>query len=133
MSIPDNYIVELIFNIDIYASNEYKLFFTNIKGSKLLIDQWRLFFKLDSNKNLPDLDRCECGLRGNNNILNKQLRFQLKSRKLDENLVMEIYNSRDEKWTYEELDDFINSFCIMLNENYFEKQCVEGFINYLKF
>ena len=91
--------------------------------------------RLEENKNLPYLNRFEGGLGGNN----KQIRFRdnelwyyLATDENIENLDNDIYfdkifNTENEKWTYQELDDLINAFIKTAND-YIENICVNGCI-----
>lgn len=75
--------------------------------------------KNPSNKNLPYLKRVEGGLGGDNNYQHKQIhfRFNPSSLKLDNDIVLKVYNSEsgNECWTWEELDDIIQSFSKVLS------------------
>jgi len=72
---------------------------------------WRSHCKLQSNKNLPDLDRVEGGLGGNNNKINKQVRFNMDEGWFKKDSIgIIVCNSEDEKWTAEQLDDLLQAF-----------------------
>lgn len=135
----------LVFNIDrdvpekyITKWNEFKL---KCEGgdNKHIIEQIKEYSKLESNKNLPYLERVEGGLGGSNNLNNKQIRFrhifmgqQLNGLnipyKKDTSIIFnEIISTDLEKWTYEELDDLIRSFIKTAN-HYVEKEWVTGYI-----
>jgi hypothetical protein len=115
MFIPDTHIVELRFKIDRDAPQKYIDEWLKLKTicengkNKELVDEWLSNCKIQSVRNMPYLDRCEGGIGGNNNIINKQLRFrkkQIYSISIDNDIVIEnIISSEQEKWTLEELDD----------------------------
>ena len=137
MSIPDTHIVELRFKIDGDAPQKYIDEWLKLKTicengkNKELVDEWLSNCKIQSVRNMPYLDRCEGGIGGNNNIINKQLRFrkkQIYSISIDNDIVIEnIISSEQEKWTLEELDDLIRAFRRMAN-NYVGAECINGCI-----
>jgi len=103
--------------------------------NKNIVEQWIYNCKLESNKKLPYLNRCEGGIGGNNNNINKQLRFRMGKlgdndpRLFDEDILLSIENNKVsvEKWTYEGLDDLIYAF--MRTSNYHvQADCVNGYI-----
>tara|TARA_B110000444_G_C18538832_1_gene454716 strand:- start:353 stop:688 length:336 start_codon:yes stop_codon:yes gene_type:complete len=90
------------------------------------------------NKNLPYLKRSEGGMGGDDNLVNKQIRFRQfcsTDKRLindvscqDNDVVLtEIIGTNSEKWTYEELDDLIYGFIKTANYN-IEANCVNGSI-----
>jgi len=89
---------------------------------------------------MPFLNRCEGGIGGDNNLINKQLRFRnFISNKYPSYLndmtlidkydivMLDITSTYYEKWSLEELDNLIEGFIIMGN-NYIGKKCIKGFI-----
>lgn len=135
MSIPDTHIINLRFKIDGDASQEYidkwlKLKFKCENGeNKEIVEDWLYNCKLQSVKNMPYLNRCEGGIGGDNNLINKQLRFrekQLYSMYIDNDIVIDnIISSEQEKWILEELDDLIRGFRRIAN-NYVGADCIKG-------
>ena len=157
MYILDTHTYELCFKLDLDAPNKYIKKWNEIKyesettDNKYLVEEIKNNCKLESNKNLPYLERVEGGLGGNNNQINKQIRFRFNfnSNKLDNDILLSVLNSdlKIEKWTYEELDDILRSFIIVLNkrmsckgvngcieifnkamynDDYFDSDCEEG-------
>lgn len=143
MNILDSYEHTLRFRLDTDAPQDYMKRWENLKqecenhkrNNNTFFQHWKQKCSLLSNINLPILDRVEGGLGGNNNTVDKQLRFRsgfgnsvvIK----DHDIVMNIYNSDTEKWTYEELDDLINAFVKTANYIMREK-CVSGCIELVK-
>ena len=85
--------------------------------NKYILEQIKENCKLEENKKLPYLKRCEGGLGGDNNIENKQIRFRdyilwSKIPRYEDNDIIfdQITNGKKELWTYEELDDIIYGF-----------------------
>jgi hypothetical protein len=137
MSIPDTHIINLRFKIDGDAPQEYidkwlKLKFKCENGeNKEIVEDWLYNCKLQSVKNMPYLNRCEGGIGGDNNLINKQLRFrekQLYSMYIDNDIVIDnIISSEQEKWILEELYDLIRGFRRIAN-NYVGADCIKGCI-----
>ena len=81
MDTAPNRMIELQFQMDGDAPPNYRHKWNALKDHEdrdllnTIIDLWRRECKLDSNMNLPILDRVEGGLGGNNNRTDKQLRF----------------------------------------------------------
>ena len=131
MNIFDTHIYKLRFKLDFNAPNKYIEDWNKIKkesettNNKNLVEEIKNNCKLESNKNLPYLKRCEGGLGGDNNKNNKQIRFRFNfnSHNFDNDILIDILNSdlKNEKWTYEELDDTLRSFIKVLNK----KMCCE--------
>ena len=105
-------------------------------GLKHIVNLWTTECKLERNKELPYLNRSEGGIGGDNNLINKQIRFRgivdIASFKWcikpDNDIVMsEIYSTETEKWTYEELNDLIKAFIKMANIK-MQAKCVRGYI-----
>jgi hypothetical protein len=92
----------------------------NFQLNETLISTWLKQCELESNKNLPYLNRANHGIGGNNNSLNKQIRFMeykqqkyyTRIRKINKYTIFipYVYNTENEKWKHEELDDLINAF-----------------------
>ena len=138
----------LVFSIDKDAPTKYKNKWNELKtlceidyyveGNELtrkdIFERIKEKCKLKQNKELPYLNRLEGGLGGNNNILNKQLRFRnyklwsKDPRYVDNNIIIDkITNGKNEEWSYEELDDIIYGFIKMGNE-IIEAECINGII-----
>ena len=120
----------LRFRIDFDASNKYIEKWNKLKqecentDNKITVEEIKNNCKLESNKNLPYLERCEGGLGDNN----KQIRFRIKeSIKYDNDILLKVENTKFEKWMYEELDDIIYSFVKVLNKR-LNTKCVNGYI-----
>lgn len=81
-----------------------------------IVRYWLYECKLQSNRDLLQLDRSEGGITTGGDISCKQIRFreQFKSKWpkfLDNDIVMDqIYSTETEQWTIEELDDLIYGF-----------------------
>lgn len=130
----------LIFRIDKDVPEYYVNRWKKIKfdceenDNKYIIEKMKTYCKLEQNKNIPYLHREEGGIGGNNNIINKQIRFfrlYAKSMPLNYNnkdiVLDQIVNTDTEKWSYDELDDLIYAFTKTFN--YFVKvECVNGVI-----
>ena len=138
MNIINTHKHRLVFRIDNDAPKEYikkwKDFKLKCEGgesglstpgpNKNILEQIKENCKLEENKKLPYLERCEGGLGGDNNIENKQIRFrdyELWSNfpmYVDNNIIFDqITNGKNELWTYAELDDIIYGF--IKTANYF--------------
>jgi hypothetical protein len=99
------------------------------------------FCKLESNKSLPLLDRCEGLLGGNSNTKDKQLRIMdtksidlLGKTRLHQvsflySYRFSIFNSGDglEKWTNEEIEDIAQSIK-QVYEEFMDDECVFVFV-----
>ena len=125
MNILDSHEYNLSFRLDLDAPNKYIKKWNKIKFECENTDI-KNNCKLVSNKKLPYLDRCEGGLGGDN--INKQIRFRMNSSiKLDNNIILYVYNTDSEKWSYNELDDLIRSFNKVLN-NKMNCECINACI-----
>lgn len=137
MNILDTHTYKLRFKLDFDAPNKYIEEWNKIKkesettNNKYFVEEIKSNCKLESNKNLPYLERVEGGLGGNNNQINKQIRFifNFNSCKLYNDILLNVLNSdlKNEKWTYVELDDILRSFIIVLNKR-MSCECVNGCI-----
>ena len=129
---------KLIFRIDNDAPKKYMHRWKTLKmdceenDNKYIIEKMKTYCKLEQNKNIPYLKREEGGIGGDNNLINKQIRFfRFYSKTInynDKDIVLDqIYNTDTEKWSYDELDDLIYAFTKTFN--YFVKSdCVHGVI-----
>jgi len=138
MFILDTHIHKFRFRIHADAPKAYidrwkKLKYNCEEGdNKYVIEKMKSYCKLESNRDLPYLQRCEGGIGGNDNIKNKQIRFRMGMviipRYMDNDIVFDqIYNTTIEKWSYEELDDLI--YALTKTFNYFvEGEIVNGVI-----
>lgn len=134
MNILETHRHTLRFRIDSDAPTKYIEIWKEIKmkcengNNKYVVEQIKNNCKIVSNKNLPYLERCEGGLGGNDNLLNKQIRFRMEeSVKYDNDILLHISNTETQKWSYDELDDIIRSFTIVLN-NKMRSPCINGCI-----
>jgi hypothetical protein len=140
MFILDTHIHKLRFRIDTNAPIDYmnrckKLKYDCDNGdNKYIVEKMKTYCKLGSNKTLPYLQRTEGGFGGNDNIMNKQIRFRIccsnsnNSQISDNDIILDqVNNTETEKWTYDELDDIIRA--LTKTFNYFvESECVNGVI-----
>ncbi len=129
MQLLNTHIHELRFSIDMNAPLEVKKKWTDFKHAcesynykeqqqfKIyIVEQVKFHCKLNTNKELPFLKRCEGGFGGNNNSENKQIRFRSyfengDYKKRDNDIILDhISNTDKEKWSYDELDDLIRAF-----------------------
>jgi hypothetical protein len=123
MNILETHTHTLRFRIDSDAPTKYIERWKEIKrecensDNKYIVEQIKNNCRIASNKTLPYLERCEGGLGGNNNILNKQIRFRMEE--YENVILLHPSNSETQKWTYDELDDIIRSFTIVLNDKMF--------------
>tara|TARA_B100001094_G_scaffold89146_1_gene85193 strand:- start:1330 stop:1782 length:453 start_codon:yes stop_codon:yes gene_type:complete len=140
MNILNTHEHRLIFRIDIDAPKAYM---DRWKGLKLkcesgdnesILDQIKGHCKLQQNKEKPYLNRVEGGLGGDNNTLNKQIRFRYYKlwselpKYIDNDIILDkVTNGREELWTYEELDDIIYGF-IKTSNKIVEAECISGSI-----
>ena len=135
MNILDTHIYKLRFKLDYDATEKYIEKWNKIKeesettDNKYLVEEIKNKCKLESNKNLPYLQRNEGGLGGNNNQNNKQIRFRFNfnSYKFDDDILLSVLNSdlKNEKWSYEELDDILRSLIKVLNKK-MSRECERG-------
>ena len=140
MFILDTHKHKLIFRLHNDAPINYiniwkKIKFDCEKGNnKYIIEKMKTYCKLQSNKNIPYLNRLEGGIGGNDNTINKQIRFfRLYNNEygcndnINDIVLDQIINTDTEKWSYDELDDLI--YALTKTFNYFLKStCVNGFI-----
>lgn len=128
MPIPCNtntHTISLRFKIDRNASQKYInnwIKFKNVCESgnnKEIVKNWLSNCRINSNKDIPYLNRCEGGIGGIggcNNLIHKQIRFRQHLLYLKDNdIVFNIYNSDKEEWLLDELDDLIRAFIIIAN------------------
>ena len=140
MELLNTYLHKLRFRIDKYAPPKWMNRWIELKQkcesgeNKHIVEQIKSFCKLESNKNLPYLERVEGGIGGGNNTIHKQIRFRWYvgethgSWDRDNDIVFDhIYNTEQEQWTYEELDDIIHGFVNMANSR-LQETCVYGCI-----
>ena len=140
---------KLVFRIDKDAPSEFikrwetfknKCETGSVQEKKSIMEKLVSYCEVDSNKSLPYLDRCEGGLGGDNNILNKQIRLRRKKRGIsflydkhgDDILLDQIYSTDTEKWTYDELDDLILAFIKTANQEV-KAECVSGCIEIVNY
>jgi len=83
--------------------------------------------EIESNKNLPILNRGEGGLGGNSNAHNKQIRFQQINSPLNV-ILLDVLDSNDgkETWSQKELFDLIQAFTEEFNDYLREDRLVYG-------
>ena len=141
MNIINTHEHRLVFRIDNDAPKEYMERWKDFKlkceggSNEGILDQIKGNSKLEENKNLPYLKRCEGGLGGDNNTENKQIRFRdyelwSKLPKYVDNEIIfdKITNGKKEVWTYEELDDIIYGFIKTANDFVGVRGGINGFI-----
>lgn len=137
------YVYKLRFSIDKDAPPDYMKrwldFKNNCEGgggkNKHIVEHIKESCSLQENKNLPYLNRSEGGMGGNNNSINKQIRFREKKSYMlhclwhDNDIVMDqIYCTETEKWTYEEMGDLLSAF-IKVSGYYVKSDgCIRGWI-----
>ena len=104
--------------------------------NKHIVERIKQSCSLQENKNLPYLNRSEGGMGGNNNSINKQIRFRRKKPwmsyclwQYDNDILMDqIYCTETEKWTYEEISDLLSAF-IKVSGNYVGSEgCIRAWI-----
>jgi len=140
MNIINTHIHRLVFRIDNDAPEEFMDKWKDFKvkcetgDNENIVHQIKENCKLEQNKVLPYLNRKEGGLGGDDNTVNKQIRFRDYEnwsqipRYVDNDIIFdEIINTEKEIWTYEELDDLIYAFIKTANYNV-EAECVNGVI-----
>ncbi|MDB4769471.1 hypothetical protein OAG24_00750 [bacterium] len=121
-NIKDKYIYELKFSVDPWTCNhdkylqrwkDFKTECESGENSKNIVEQIKNYCQLEQNKNLSYLDRLDGGMGKNDG---KQIRFRntyLTTTGLppDNDIILNnLFNTKTEKWTYEELDDLVNAF-----------------------
>ena len=105
---------------------------SGIKTNREVAELWIKNCKLETNKNLPILDRFEGGL-GGGDITDKQIRFNLYTmngiytiHRLNKFIYFDIIvDTNINKWSNAELEDLLNAFIIVANE-YIGFNCVSG-------
>ena len=138
------YVYKLRISIDKDAPPDYMKRWLDFKNkceggggeNKHIVERIKQSCSLQENKNLPYLNRSEGGMGGNNNSINKQIRFRRKEPwmsyclwQYDNDILMDqIYCTETEKWTYEEISDLLSAF-IKVSENYIGSEgCIRGWI-----
>ena len=138
------YVYKLRISIDKDAPPDYMKRWLDFKNkceggggeNKHIVERIKQSCSLQENKNLPYLNRSEGGMGGNNNSINKQIRFRRKKPwmsyclwQYDNDILMDqIYCTDTEKWTYEEISDLLSAF-IKVSENYIGSEgCIRGWI-----
>jgi hypothetical protein len=140
-----DYVYKLRFSIDKNAPPDYMKRWLDFKNkceggggkNKHIVEHIKESCSFQENKNLPYLNRSEGGMGGNNNSINKQIRFREKMLldmscclwQYDNDIVMDqIYSTETEKWTYEEMGDLLSAF-IKVSEYYVKSEgCIRGWI-----
>lgn len=137
----------LVFNIDGDAPEKYIKKWNKFKiecesgNNQHIVEQIKIYSKLEKIKNIPYLKSAEGGLGGGNNRIHKQIRFrhifegqQFNGtnipyyKKHDMSIIFnEIVSTDIEKWSYNELDDLIYAF-IKTSNYYIGAKCVSGYI-----
>ena len=139
------YVYKLRFSIDKDAPPDYMKRWLDFKNkceggggeNRHIVEHIKESCSLQENKNLPYLNRSEGGMGGNNNSINKQIRFREKMLldmscclwQYDNDILMDqIYCTETEKWTYEEISDLLSAF-IKVSGNYIGSEgCIRGWI-----
>jgi len=138
MNIPETHISTLRFKIYSNAPKECLQKWKELKDiceynnnneNKKIVKDWLSFCNNEKIKEMPYLNRCEGGIGGDNNIKHKQMRFRqyIYLNKDNDIIFDQIYNTIDEKWTFEEFDDLILGFIKYAN-NYIKGNYVDGVI-----
>lgn len=127
MSVPTNYLCQLKFELNPYTQDlvKSKWFYIKYLTEYGIIDNYNLIillqfmkdnFNLESNKNLIILDRLEGGFGLYLNSCSKYFSFRLNCNDInDDYIIINIYNSQYDSWSFEELDDIIISFIKSIN------------------
>jgi hypothetical protein len=137
-----SYVYKLRFSIDKDAPPDYMERWLDLKtkcenGENIhIVEDVKELCLLQINKDLPYLDRREGGMGGDDNKLNKQIRFRnggllskIPSRFYDNDIVMdEIWNTETEKWKYKEIEDLLSAFIKTLEHYVQSCGCVRGCI-----
>lgn len=135
----ETYVYKLRFSLDKDAPLMYTKRWLTLKKkceggiNKHLLENIAKLCLLKSNQNLPYLKRCEGGLGGDDNTINKQIRFRSDIEYMhfiylqDNDIVMDqIYNTDTEKWSYDELGDLLCA-SIKVFENQIQcEDCIVG-------
>lgn len=79
------------------------------EGRRWFVREWLSYCKLESNKELPYLNRCEGGFGGTDCGYKKEIRFETHNLKKYE-FSPTVYDTEEEPWTFEELSDIIHAF-----------------------
>ena len=135
MNILNTHNHRLVFCIDNDAPEEYITRWNEFKlkcesgNNKHIVEQIKEYCKLETNKAMPYLNRCEGGIGGDNNMIHKQLRIRNSIFGIKGNDIIfdQVINTDTEKWTYAELDDVIYAFTKTANYNV-NADCVSGYI-----
>jgi hypothetical protein len=141
MIIPDIHNMKLKFKIYNATPKEYMDKWIELKNmcengnNEGIINELLYYCKLESVKKLPYLNRCEGGIGGNNNNINKQLRFRKYHRIMelpgykDNDIVFDnIINTTTEKWTLNELNDIMRGFSLYANNYCNINDSIDGYI-----
>lgn len=105
--------------------------FEKIDDLEILLTAWKNNCSLESNRNLPLLNRSESGLGGDNNLTDKQLRPRffigdfIPFKEEDDDIIIDVFNTDLEQFSNDELLDLINAFVLMANDIVIE-DCVHG-------
>jgi hypothetical protein len=145
----DSHHISLIFKPRLTATLEQKnswmrflhVFFDHINFNRQFITEWKSLCKLESNKKLPYLNRAEGGLGGDDNHIDKQIRFPLilsgepafngsYINYTNKVFIMDVYNTSTEKWTFEELDDLVSAFKELFIQCHNGENYISGTVNY---
>jgi len=135
MNILNTHNHRLVFCIDDDAPKEYIKRWSEFKlkcesgNNKHIVEQIKEYCKLETNKAISYLNRMEGGMGGDNNSINKQLRFRNSIVGINDNHIIfdQVMNTDIEKWTYDELDDLIYAFTKIASYNV-KAKCVSGYI-----
>tara|TARA_B110000285_G_scaffold230235_1_gene296469 strand:- start:3148 stop:3615 length:468 start_codon:yes stop_codon:yes gene_type:complete len=138
MDIMNTHNHTLVFSINTDAPEEYMNRWIDLKykcdtgHNRDIVENIKGYCKLECNKQLPYLNRAEGGLGGNDNNIDKQIRFRTditQEYKKENDIVLGDIDccTNVNKWTYQELDDLIYAFTKTANE-YVEAECVDGYI-----
>lgn len=102
----------------IFRCDKYSVSFQNFKDRLLegkLNQMWRRHMRMLSNRKLPDLDRCEGGMGGDNNTCNRQMRYPIACLSTTRSIKVRLINppESNDVWTDDEIEDLMQSFVAM--------------------
>jgi hypothetical protein len=143
MDIIPTHVHQLRFRIDSNAPNMFIEKWIKIKNKcenendptaiRKIAEQIKYHCVIQSNKDLPHLERVEGLLGGNDNQTDKQIRFRMETIwyvgriSTDSDIVICISDTETQKWTYDELDDIVRAFIITMNHK-LHAECISGCI-----
>jgi hypothetical protein len=138
MNIPDTHYVRLIFRIDPYVTKPYTDIWNALKkeceynnANEEIVKEWLSMCKTEAVCNLSYL---HCSEGGIGNFKSKQIRFRPFYSDIsgfkDNYIIFDVQNSKEEKWTLDELDDLVYGF-VKYSTEYVIKDCIQGSIEFV--